>query len=130
MSPSRFRSRLIAVDFIAFFSVASMVTKLPAISSEDFRPCFPDDFHYFGIIPILPLLLSPHATNIPMYLRDERNEKEPDMTYSRACELLNLTTPKSLEANAKLAAGILRSLVPGCPLRYSVACSILIEAAK
>ena len=75
VSPSFRRSRLIAVDFIAFFSVRDMVTELPAISSEEFCPCFPDDFDYFGIIPILPLYLSREATNIPMYLRDERNTK-------------------------------------------------------
>jgi hypothetical protein len=39
---------LIAVDFIAFVSVGRMVTELLRISSEDFRPCCPDDFHYFG----------------------------------------------------------------------------------
>jgi hypothetical protein len=82
VSPSRFRSRLIAVDFIAFFSVGDMVTELPAISSEEFCPCFPGEFHYFEIIPILPLQLSCHATNIPMLrVRNEtRNEKGRTMT--------------------------------------------------
>lgn len=52
------------------------------------------------------------------------------MSYSKACELLGLTTPKSLEANAKLAQSILRHLTPTAPLRYSVACTVLIRAAN
>ena len=52
------------------------------------------------------------------------------MSYSRACELLGLTTPKSLEANARLAASVLSHLTPTSPLRYSVACQIIINAAK
>jgi len=76
VSPSRFRNRLIAVDFIAFFSVGSMVTELTAISSEEFSPCFPGDFHYFGIIPILPLQLSREATNIDDVESEKRNLTE------------------------------------------------------
>ena len=52
------------------------------------------------------------------------------MTYSRACEILSLTTPKSLEANAVLAASVLSHLTLTSPLRYEVACRVLIEAAK
>lgn len=52
------------------------------------------------------------------------------MSYSRACELLGLTTPKSLEANAKLAKSVLSHLTIKSPLRYSVACMVIIRAAK
>ena len=52
------------------------------------------------------------------------------MTYERACEILGLTTPKSLEANAKLAASVATHLTPKAPLRYSVACSVIVNAAK
>ena len=53
---------------------------------------------------------------------------KPEMTYSRASEILGLTTPKSVRAQAELARGILRSLTPGAPLRYHVACDVLIKA--
>lgn len=52
------------------------------------------------------------------------------MSYSRACEILGLTTPKSLEANAKLAKSILASLDIRSPLRYGVACMVIIREAK
>ena len=52
------------------------------------------------------------------------------MTYSRACELLGFTTPKSLAENAMLAQSKLARLAIDSPLRYKVACSVLIEAAK
>jgi hypothetical protein len=52
------------------------------------------------------------------------------MNYSRAIELLGLTTPKSLTANAKLAQGQLSRMTSKTPLRYKVAASVVIEAAK
>lgn len=52
------------------------------------------------------------------------------MTYSEACEILGFTTPKSLAANAALAASRLDHLTITSPLRYAVACQILISAAK
>jgi len=52
------------------------------------------------------------------------------MSYARACEILGFTTPKSIEANARLAESRQRSLTPQTPLRYSVACQVLINAAK
>jgi len=52
------------------------------------------------------------------------------MSYSRACEILGLTTPKSLEANARLAASVLSHLTPTAPLRYSVACTVIIRESK
>lgn len=52
------------------------------------------------------------------------------MTYDRACEILGFTTPKSLTENARLAEGRLAALVPGAPLRYSVACSVIINEAR
>jgi hypothetical protein len=52
------------------------------------------------------------------------------MTYDRACEILGFTTPKSLEANAELARICLRSLAASAPLKYSVACQVLIDAAR
>jgi hypothetical protein len=51
------------------------------------------------------------------------------MTYDKACEILGFTTPKSLEANARLATICLKTLVPSAPLKYSVACQVLINAA-
>ena len=52
------------------------------------------------------------------------------MTYLRACEILGFTTPKSKIDNALLAKSKLSRLVITTPLRYKVACSILIEAAE
>ena len=52
------------------------------------------------------------------------------MSYSKACEILGYTTPKSAEANAKLAETRLRYMPVGTPLRYAVACDVLIKAAK
>jgi hypothetical protein len=52
------------------------------------------------------------------------------MSYSKACEILDLTTPKSLSENARLASGILSRLTDTAPLRYKVAAQIIIEAAK
>lgn len=53
-----------------------------------------------------------------------------EMNYSEATELLGFTTPKSLEENAKLAKSRLSHLTDECPLRYKVACQILINAAN
>jgi len=52
------------------------------------------------------------------------------MDYSRACEILGFTTPKSLAANAELAKTRLSVLEPTCPIRYLVACAVLIRAAE
>jgi len=52
------------------------------------------------------------------------------MDYSVACEILCLTSPKSLKENAKLAESILNNLTREAPLRYKVACKVLINAAK
>lgn len=51
------------------------------------------------------------------------------MTYSRATEILGYTTPKSLKANADLARTRQSVMTAKTPLRYKVACSVLIEAA-
>jgi len=51
------------------------------------------------------------------------------MSYSDACELIGLTTPKSPKQNAAYAASVLASLFPGSPLRYKVACMVVIRAA-
>lgn len=51
------------------------------------------------------------------------------MTYARACELLGFTTPKSLADNATLAQSRLSSLTANSPLRFSVACMVIIRAA-
>ena len=52
------------------------------------------------------------------------------MNYDQACELLGYTTPKSLTANAQLAESALRAMSTKTPLRFKVAASVLIEAAK
>ena len=52
------------------------------------------------------------------------------MTYDRACEILGYTTPKSAEANARLAEQMLRHLAVNAPIRYFVACDVLVKAAK
>lgn len=54
------------------------------------------------------------------------------MTYSRATEILNFTTPKSLAANAALAQSYLERNQRNfkLPLRYKVAAQVLINAAK
>ena len=51
------------------------------------------------------------------------------MTYEKACKILGFSR-KSLEANAKLATSRLSTMTANCPLRFSVACVVLIEAAK
>ncbi len=52
------------------------------------------------------------------------------MSYSKAVEILGLTTPKSLALNAKLAKQIMDHLDSKAPIRYHVACSVVINAAK
>ena len=52
------------------------------------------------------------------------------MTYSKACEILGFTTPKSLIDNARLAKSRMSHLSVKSPLKYKVACSILIRAAE
>ena len=53
------------------------------------------------------------------------------MTYSKATEILGFTTPKSLAANAERAESwARRNHGQRRPLRYLVACDVLINAAK
>jgi len=52
------------------------------------------------------------------------------MNYNEACEILGFTTPKSLTANAELAANRLDTMAPGAPLRLKTACRVLIRAAE
>jgi predicted XRE-type DNA-binding protein len=52
------------------------------------------------------------------------------MSYSRACELLGFTTPKSLRENADLARAALKHFTIDAPLRMLVACDVLIKAAE
>ena len=52
------------------------------------------------------------------------------MSYTRACDILGLTTPKSLWENARLAKSILSHLTPSSPLRYGVACMVIIREAE
>ena len=52
------------------------------------------------------------------------------MSYSEACEILGFTTPKSLAANAALAESRMARMLPAAPLRFKVACRVLIEAAS
>ena len=52
------------------------------------------------------------------------------MTYSRACELLDLTTPKSLKENAEIAKRLAERMPVGTPLRYRVAVQVIVEAAQ
>ena len=52
------------------------------------------------------------------------------MEYSKACETLGFTTPKSFKNNAKLAESLYAHLTSKAPLRYKVACKVLINAVK
>lgn len=52
------------------------------------------------------------------------------MTYSQACEYLGLTTPKSPAHNAELARSLLQVMSPDAPLRFKVACQVLINATR
>lgn len=54
------------------------------------------------------------------------------MTYSKACEILRFTTPKSLAENARLAESFLKhGTIPGkTPIRKLIAADVLIKAAK
>lgn len=50
------------------------------------------------------------------------------MDYSTACDILGFTTPKNLEENKKLALSCLSNLTYNAPLKYKVACKVLINA--
>ncbi len=52
------------------------------------------------------------------------------MTYERACELLDLTTPKSLQENARLAKQRYRCFAANTPLRFYVAACLIIRMAN
>lgn len=52
------------------------------------------------------------------------------MDYSKAVELLNLITPKSLKANAELARGMYSRFNKKTPLRYKVAAKVVMEAGR
>jgi len=52
-----------------------------------------------------------------------------EMSYDEAIELLGFTTPKPLAENAEYAKSRLAAMVPNAPLRYKVACLVLIRAA-
>ena len=52
------------------------------------------------------------------------------MTYSKACEILNLTTPKSAKENAELAKVRLSCMTIECPLRFAVAAQVIVDAAN
>ncbi len=52
------------------------------------------------------------------------------MTYERAQQLLGFTSPMSRKQRAELAKSRLETRAPGSPLRYGVACRVLIEGAK
>jgi hypothetical protein len=58
----------------------------------------------------------------------ETKTRSETMTYSAACELLGLTTPKALARNAEFAQSILRCLKQTAPLQYKVACQVIIDA--
>ena len=51
------------------------------------------------------------------------------MTYSKASEILGLTTPKSLKEQAEMAKSMLSRMTWETPLRYKVAADVLIRAA-
>ena len=52
------------------------------------------------------------------------------MGYSEACEILGFTTPKSIAENAKLAESRIARMLPSAPIRFKVACRVLIDAAN
>lgn len=52
------------------------------------------------------------------------------MTYERAQQLLNFTSPMSRKQRAELAKSYLETRVLGSPLRYRVAARVIIEGAK
>jgi hypothetical protein len=62
--------------------------------------------------------------------RERGTAKERRMTYSKASELLGLTTPKSLEKQAEMAKSMLSRMTYKTPLRYKVAADVLIRAAS
>ncbi len=69
------------------------------------------------------------AIQTKIWSRMYRNWIDLFMDYSRACELLGFTTPKSLRENAQLAKSRLRSYQGNqVALRYLVACDVLIKA--
>ena len=62
--------------------------------------------------------------------RERKTQRDETMTYKQACEVLGYTTPRSVENNAKLAMNRLRSMTPQMPVKYAVACDVLISAAN
>lgn len=58
----------------------------------------------------------------------ERREKT--MSYEKACEILRFTSSKSVAAKARLAESAMSRYNSKTPLRYKVACQVLIDAAK
>lgn len=52
------------------------------------------------------------------------------MDYSKACKTLNFNENNTKERNAKLAASTLRNLAVKAPLKFKVACKVLIQAAQ
>lgn len=57
------------------------------------------------------------------------NTNRKPMTVDAAREMLGFTTPKSPTAQAALAASRLANMTTKVPLRYKVACQILINDA-
>jgi hypothetical protein len=79
---------------------------------------------------ISPPIDAPADSDIMPAPRRKTLVRKRTMSYSKACEILGYTTPKSLEANAKLAEMRLRYMPVSAPVRYAVACDILIKAAR
>ncbi len=53
-----------------------------------------------------------------------------EITYEKACKILNFNVTNPRGTNAEYARSKMDTLVHGAPLRYKVACRVLIEADK
>lgn len=52
------------------------------------------------------------------------------MTYSKACEIMGYNESRDPAYNAQRAEGFLSRRVVGSPLRYAVACDVIIAYAS
>lgn len=52
------------------------------------------------------------------------------MTYNTACKILSISNPKAYLANAAYAKTRYAALTIHAPLKYHVACAVIISAAR
>ena len=76
------------------------------------------------------IIIIVRGTKEALEIKERETARGKKMTYSKASELLGLTTPKSLEKQAEMAKSMLSRMTYKTPLRYKVAADVLIRAAS